>query len=59
MPIGSLPGKQEKYVFVNNKPVAVLMDVTIFEKRHTAFDFSKEHIDQDEFVHYLQDSKQR
>ena len=51
--------KYEKYVFVNNKPVAVLMDVTMFEKRNTAFDFSKEQINQDEFVRYLQDSKHR
>ncbi|MFA6255907.1 MAG: hypothetical protein WC606_01865 [Candidatus Absconditabacterales bacterium] len=46
-------GKQEKYVFVNNKPVAVLMDVVMFEKWNTVFDFEKEKINQDEFVKYL------
>ena len=45
--------KQEKYVFVNNKPVAVLMDVVMFEKWNTVFDFEKEKINQDEFVKYL------
>jgi hypothetical protein len=52
-------GKSEKYIFINNKPVAVLMDVTQFEDWQTAFDFHKEHIDQNEFVRYLQDSKHR
>jgi hypothetical protein len=40
-------------VFVNNKPVAVLMDVVMFEKWNTVFDFEKEKINQDEFVKYL------
>ena len=43
----------EKYIFINNKPVAVLMDITKFENWETAFDFSKEKINQDEFVKYL------
>lgn len=47
----------EKYVFINNKPVAVLMDVTKFEHRENAFDFKKERIDQKEFVEYLAGSK--
>jgi len=51
--------KQEKYVFVNNKPVAVLMDVAQFEKWNTIFDFQKEHIDQDEFIRYLKNSIDR
>jgi hypothetical protein len=46
-------------VFVNNKPVAVLMDVAMFEKRNTLFDFEKDKIDQDEFVNYLHDSTKR
>lgn len=37
--------KQEKYVFVNNKPVAVLMDVEMFEKWDTVVDFGEEGID--------------
>ena len=48
--------KQEKYIFVNNKPVAVLVDVAMFEKWNTLFDFEKEKIDQREFVKYLTDS---
>ena len=37
--------KQEKYVFVNNKPVAVLMDVAMFEKWDTVVDFGEEGVD--------------
>lgn len=50
---------QEKYVFVNNKPVAVLMDVAQFEKWETAFDFQREHINQEEFIKYLANSKEK
>jgi hypothetical protein len=46
-------------VFVNNKPVAVLMDVAMFEKWNTVFDFEKEKINQDEFVKYLTNSTER
>lgn len=51
--------KQEKYVFVNNKPVAVLMDLTQFETRNNIFDFKKENIDQSDFVRYLKDSEKK
>lgn len=49
----------EKYIFINNKPVAVIMDVAQFENWETAFDFQKEKIDQKEFLKYLADSKKR
>jgi len=49
----------EKYIFINNKPVAVLMDVTQFENWETAFDFHKEQIDQKEFVKYLANPKKK
>ena len=49
----------EKYIFINNKPVAVLMDVTQFENWETAFDFQKENIDQKEFITYLANSKKK
>ena len=51
--------KFEKYIFINNKPVAVLMDVNQFENRQTAFDFPKEQIDQKEFVKYLTNSTKK
>lgn len=49
----------EKYIFINNKPVAVLMDVAQFENRETVFDFKKEKIDQKEFVKYLASSEKK
>lgn len=49
----------EKYIFINNKPVAVLMDVAQFEHWETAFDFQKEKIDQKEFIAYLANSKKK
>jgi len=40
-------------VFINNKPVAVLVDIAKFEKWNSLFDFDKENIDQKAFVKYL------
>lgn len=45
--------RHEKYVFINNKPVAVLVDIAKFEKWNSLFDFDKENIDQKAFVKYL------
>ena len=45
--------RHEKYVFINNKPVAVLVDIAQFEKWNNLFDFDKDNIDQKSFVEYL------
>ncbi len=51
--------RTKKYIFINNKPVAVLMDVEQFEHRENAFDFKKEQIDQKEFLRYLANSEKK